>query len=203
MTEILEQVHRMDPIWIYAIILVITFGEHLFPPFPGDLLLIFGGYLSGVGQVHWLMVLLASYAGSITGFMTLYFIGRAVDRHIIQSRKVRWLPYVSIDKVERWFHRHGQVMILLNRFFLGVRSAIALFAGMARVDGVVAFTYASIGVAAWNALLVFSGKWLGGNWQEVQLLLHQYRRVLTIVVIAAVVMLVMRYLWTLLRKTSA
>jgi len=203
MTEILEQIHRMDPLWIYLIILVITFGENLFPPFPGDILLIFGGYLSGVGQVHWLILLLFAYAGSIVGFMALYVIGRAVDRHIIQSHKLRWLPYASIDKVERWFLRHGAVIILINRFLLGVRSAIAIFSGMARVDGVVAFTYASVSVVTWNALMVFSGKWLGGNWQEVQLLLHHYRRALTILVIAAAAMLLARYLWTLLRKTSA
>ena len=162
MNGILELVHQTDPIWIYIIVVLITFGENLFPPFPGDIILVFCGYLSGVGQVHWLILFLFAYVGSIVGFMTLHTIGRALDRHIVQTRRWRWLPYRSIDKVEQWFNHHGVVIILINRFLMGVRSAIAFFSGLAKIDRRITFIFASISVAFWNALLILSGEMAGG-----------------------------------------
>ena len=198
----LELIHNLDPIWIYAFVVLVTFGENVFPPFPGDVILIFCGYLSGIGQVYWLILLLLAYAGSIAGFMILHAIGRALDYHVIQSRKVRWLPYGSIEKVEQWFHRHGAIIILINRFLMGIRTAIALFSGMAKIDRKVTFIFASISLLIWNALLILSGKWLGENWQGVLSMLSQYRRVLTYVVVAAILFLLIRYFWIRLRKPS-
>jgi membrane protein DedA with SNARE-associated domain len=198
----LELIRNLDPIWIYAFAVLITFGENIFPPFPGDVILIFCGYLSGLGRVHWLILLVFAYCGSIVGFMILHSIGRALDYHVIQSRKLRWLPYGAIEKVEQWFHRHGTIIILINRFLMGVRSAIALFSGMARIDRRVTFIFASISLMLWNAILILSGKFLGDNWKVILSVLYHYRRVLTVVIIAALLVLLLRYLWILLRRLT-
>jgi membrane protein DedA with SNARE-associated domain len=199
---ILELIRSLDPIWIYAFVILVTFGENIFPPFPGDVILLFCGYLSSVGQVHWLILLVFAYLGSIIGFMILHTVGRALEYHVIQSRRLRWLPYGAIEKVERWFHHHGSIIILINRFLMGVRTAIALFSGMARIDRKVTFVLASISLMLWNAILILSGKWLGDNWQGILSVLSQYRRVLTVVVIAALLFFLIRYLWIMLRKPS-
>ena len=85
---------------------------------------------------------------------------------------------------------------------MGVRSAIAIFSGMAKINRRVAFVCASISITAWTALLVLSGKWLGENWQEVQRILAEYRRVLTVIVVITILVLLARYLWGLARKSS-
>ena len=190
MNGILELITNMDPIWIYLFIILISFGENIFPPFPGDVILLFSGYLSSVGRVSWVALLVFAYLGSIVGFMLLYVIGRALDQHLIQSRKWRWLPYKSIESVDRMFDRWGPLIIVINRFLMGVRSAIAVFSGLARVKPGVAVLCASISVATWNAILVLSGKWLGENWLMVQNVLLEYQRVL-IVIFAVVVVIIL------------
>ena len=202
MNGILELIHQLDPLWIYLFVVLVTFGENLFPPFPGDIILVFCGYLSGAGQVNWLMLFIVAYAGSIIGFMVLHELGRLLDRGIIQTQRWRWLPYGSIDKVERWFSRHGPFIIVINRFLMGVRSAIAIVSGMAKINRRVAFICASISIAVWTALLVLSGKWLGENWQEVQQILVEYRRVLTVIVIIGILVLLARYFWGLAHKST-
>ncbi len=194
MNGILELITNMDPVWIYFFILLITFGENLFPPFPGDIILLFCGYLSGAGRASWVALLVVAYLGSILGFMLLHVIGRALDQHLIQSRKWRWLPYKSIETVDRMFDRWGPFIIVINRFLMGVRSAIALFSGLARVKPDVAFLCASISIATWNALLVLSGKWLGENWQAVQQVLQQYQRAFIVIFVFVLVVLLGRAL---------
>ena len=186
MNGILELVHNLDPGWIYLLLVLITFGENIFPPFPGDVILLFCGYLSGIGRANWLILLVFAYVGSITGFMLLYAIGKGLDNHLIQSRKWRWLPYKSIDTIEGWFDRWGALIIVISRYLMGVRCAIALFSGMAEVNRGVTFLCATIGVLTWNAILVLSGKWLGDNWQAVQRLLSQYQRVVIVVILISV-----------------
>ncbi len=194
MNGILELITNMDPVWIYFFIILITLGENLFPPFPGDVILLFCGYLSGIGRANWVALLVFAYLGSIVGFMLLHVIGRALDQHLIQSRKWRWLPYKSIETVDRMFDRWGPFIIVFNRFLMGVRSAIAVFSGLARVKPGVAFLCASISVATWNAMLVLSGKWLGENWQAVQQVLQQYQRALIVLFVIIVVVLLGRAL---------
>ncbi len=88
------------------------------------------------------------------------------------------------------FDRWGPLIIVINRFLMGVRSAIAVFSGLARVKPGVAVLCASISVATWNAILVLSGKWLGENWLMVQNVLLEYQRVL-IVIFAVVVVIIL------------
>ena len=194
MNGILELITNMDPIWIYFFIILITFGENIFPPFPGDVILLFCGYLSGVGRTSWVALLVFAFLGSIVGFMLLHVIGRALDQHLIQSRKWRWLPYKSIETVDRMFDRWGPLIIVISRFLMGVRCVIAVFSGLARVKPGVAFLCASISVAIWNAILVLSGKWLGENWLMVQQLLLEYQRVLIIIFAIVVVVILGRAL---------
>jgi membrane protein DedA with SNARE-associated domain len=191
----------MDPIWIYFFIILITFVENVFPPIPGDVLLLFCGYLSGVGQTNWIALMVFAYIGSIVGYMLLHAIGRALDQHLIQSRKWRWLPYKSIETVDRLFDRWGPIIIIINRFLMGLRSAIAVFSGLARVKPGITFLCASISVLIWNAMLILSGKWLGENWQAVLHVLQQYQRVL-IIVIAVVVVAILGRAAVMKFKTS-
>lgn len=194
MNGVLELITNMDPIWIYLFVILITFVENVFPPIPGDVILLFCGYLSGVGRTNWIALMVFAYAGSIVGYMLLHAIGRALDQHLIQSRKWRWLPYKSIETVDRMFDRWGPIIIIINRFLMGLRSAIAVFSGLARVKPGVTFLCASISVAFWNAMLILSGKWLGENWQAVLQVLQQYQRVLLVIFAIIVVIILGRAL---------
>jgi len=200
MNWVLEFVYHLDLIWIYVFIAVICYIENVIPPIPGDILLVFCGYLSGTGHSNWIITFLFAFSGSIVGFMTLYIIGRFLDQEIIQSKKWRWLPYKSIDKIDSWFSRYSTIILITNRFLMGIRSAIAIISGIAKIDPGIVFLYASISIIIWNAGLILSGKWLGDNWKDVQPFLIHYQRILTILTIIVILAMIARYLWITLRK---
>src|SRR5438094_3744492 len=69
--------------------------EYLFPPFPGDLIVVFGAFL--VTRRSWpaLPVMLAVLVGSMVGFMIDYYAGRWLAR----SRR----PHPRLDAVVERF----------------------------------------------------------------------------------------------------
>jgi membrane protein DedA with SNARE-associated domain len=199
---VLKLVYHLDPIWIYVFVAIICYIENVIPPIPGDILLVFCGYLSGIGHSSWVITFLFAFVGSIIGFMTLHIIGRFLDDEIIQSRKWSWLPYKSIDKIDSWFRRYGIIILIINRFLMGIRSAISIVSGMAKIDFIVATLSASVSIIIWNAGLILSGKWLGDNWKAIQPFLIHYQRILTILTAIIILSMIARYLWKILRKTK-
>ena len=101
--------------------------------------------------------------------------------------------------MERWFHRYGVGLIAANRFFSGVRSAIALFSGIAQMQVMVTALAALISSMIWNALLISGGYYLGKNWQLVVTILKRYNQG---IVIVTVLSLVCYYLWKKKQKNG-
>jgi membrane protein DedA with SNARE-associated domain len=96
-----------------------------------------------------------------------------------------------ILQVERWFHSYGIGLIAANRFFSGIRSAIALFAGIAQMKFLVTTLAALVSSLVWNALLISGGYFLGKNWQLVLTILKRYNQS----VIILIVLFLFYYLW--------
>ena len=120
--------------YIYVLLLINAFVEYIFPPFPGDAIMVFGAYLVGIKKLNFTIVYLISTAGSLSGFLTLFFLGKYLGRDYFLRRDFRFFPKEMILRAEQWFHRYGIGLIAANRFLAGGRSAIALFAGIARMQ---------------------------------------------------------------------
>ena len=57
----------LPAVWAYATLLVIAYGENVVPPIPGDMVVVFGGYLAGVGQLNLARVLRGTTLGGARG----------------------------------------------------------------------------------------------------------------------------------------
>jgi membrane protein DedA with SNARE-associated domain len=104
----------------------------------------------------------------------------------------RFFSREMILRVERWFHRYGHGLIAANRFFSGVRSAIALFAGIAQMKLLATTLAALVSSMIWNALLISGGYFLGKNWQLVLTILKRYNQGVIIIILLS---LLCYYLW--------
>ena len=63
-TDLIDWMTAVTPFWAYALILLIAYVENVVPPIPGDLIVVFGGYLVGLGKLtFWGVVLLATVGG--------------------------------------------------------------------------------------------------------------------------------------------
>ncbi len=143
--------------------------ENLFPPIPSEFILPFAGFLVGRGELGFLPALVASTAGSLSGALILYALGRWGGRNLI-LRYGRFLRVkeADLDRAEGWFDKYDQWVVLFGRMVPGVRSVVSIPAGMLRMPFLQFVLLTTAGSAAWNALLLGAGWYLGENWQQIQ-----------------------------------
>ncbi len=167
----------LPPLWAYAALLAIAYGENLIPPVPGDVAVVFAGYLAGRGQLDLLIVVALAAVGGALGFMTVYTVGRRLGRAILDEGRLAWLPHGQVRKAEAWIRRWGYGVVLANRFLSGARSVISLSVGMARMDAAKTAACATLSAVVWVALIAYAGYAVGDNWTLVQSYLHTYGRI--------------------------
>ncbi len=162
--------------------------ENLFPPIPSEFILPFAGFLVGRGELGFLPALVASTAGSLSGALILYALGRWGGRSLI-LRYGRFLRVkeADLDRAEGWFDKYDQWVILFGRMVPGVRSVVSIPAGMLRTPFLQFVLLTTAGSAAWNALLLGAGWYLGENWQQIQGIVGSVSNFVLILVAVALV----------------
>ena len=162
--------------------------ENLFPPIPSELILPFAGFLVGRGELGFLPVLVASTAGSLFGALILYALGRWGGRKLI-LRYGRFLRVkeADLDRAEGWFDKYDEWVVLFGRMVPGVRSVVSIPAGMLGTPFVRFVLLTTAGSAAWNALLLGAGWYLGDNWREIADIVGSASNVVLVLVAVALV----------------
>jgi membrane protein DedA with SNARE-associated domain len=200
--KFIEKLGKMKPIWIYFIISFIAFIENVFPPFPSDAVVVFGGFLVGVGKVKYWILLLGSTIGSTLGFMLAYYIGVKCSTTKISSLKIRYVPVDALLKVGAWFSKYGYTLIVVNRFLAGTRAVVSFFAGLSGLPLLMTTVLSFLSALAWNALLLYGGTSLGKNWHLALEYIGRYSHAMLYVLITIAVIGIVVYLWKLNKKTA-
>ena len=152
----------------YAGLALLMVAETVFPPIPSEIVLPLAGYLVQKGDFEFVPALVASTAGSLVGAILLYEAARAGGRPFAQ----RFLTFAhqdpaKLETAEGWFRRRGAVMVLAGRCIPGVRSLIALPAGVLRMRRGEYIGLTLIGSTVWNGALLTAGYVLGAQWEKV------------------------------------
>ena len=197
--DLLELISTRGAIWFYVFLYASCVTEGLFPPFPGDMVILLSGFFASLGKLDFFLVFLFSSAGSLTGAMILYYLGKKRGRRIFSKGKILNLKF--LEKIEGWFKRYGDELILASRFLTGVRSAVALIAGVGNVRTRIMLAYSVVSIFLWNGVIIAGAAILGSNWQGLYKLLVIYNRiVLTLMGVAIIVGLI--YYFIRKRKTN-
>jgi len=185
---------------LYLLLGVSAFVENIFPPIPGDTITAFGAFLVGAHRLDFMGVYLSTTLGSLAGFMALFWIGNLLGRKFFLEKDYRLFSAESILKAELWFQKYGYFLILLNRFFPGIRSIISLAGGISKLGVFRVALLALISAAAWNLIWIAIGYSLGNNWELVKekmgAILFQYN--LSFLAVASLVILI--FLLRMIRK---
>lgn len=187
LTDLITWMESLPPSLMYLIILAIAYGENVVPPIPGDMIVVFGGYLAGKAALSLTGVIALSAIGGTAGFMTMFYLGRRLGGAIMQPDRFRWLPKDQIATGRRWLNRWGYGLIAVNRFLSGTRSVISLVAGMARMQTRPVFLASVFSSVIWCGLIAWLGFVVGDNWGVVGEYLAIYGRVVFWLVVAIVV----------------
>ncbi len=179
-----EYVASLTPFWFYAFLFASAYVENVFPPVPGDTVTIFAAYLAGRAHGSFTGVLVSTTLGSLAGFMTYYALGRLIPRDYFVRKNFRFLPASGFTTAWSWFQKYGYWVVLLNRFFSGVRSAISIVCGLYRLPWPRVLALAAIGCGLWNAALIYAGYAAGKNWQVVDRIVREYSTLMLVVLVA-------------------
>lgn len=174
-----------------------AFVENVFPPYPGDTVIVFGGYLLAKGYIRFLELFLAIYLGNILGASLMYYFGEHVLEIIKKVSRGKFLAdfdETKLDKTKIWFSRYGIWAVVFSRFSAGIRFFVAIVAGLVRMPfGGFLFAFI-VSTTLWNSLLVYGGYILGENWEKMLEILRLYNLVvLAILAVALAIWVFLRY----------
>jgi membrane protein DedA with SNARE-associated domain len=167
--------------------------EYLFPPFPGDMITVFGAFL--VARRGWSgpAVFGAVTLGSALGCMLDYSVGRWLGRteeRWTRGRLHRFRP--KIDLLVDKFARHGAVYLAINRFIPSLRGLFFLAAGMARLAWWKVLAFGMLSALLWNALLLTLGLTVGRSWERLHALVEEYALFASLALVVVVLIVLAR-----------
>jgi membrane protein DedA with SNARE-associated domain len=162
--------------------------ENLFPPIPSELILPLAGFYVGRGEFSFLPALLSSTAGSVGGALVLYGIARWGGRRVIlRFHALLRVDEADLGRLDEGFRRHGLFYVAGARLLPGLRSAVSVPAGIARMPLLPFFVLTTLGSAVWNAALIGAGVYLGANFDRVSDLIGPASAVILAVAATAIV----------------
>lgn len=160
--------HASSVALLYLLLFAASVGENLFPPLPGDMIMLLGAFFAGQDILSLWGVTLVTVAGSLSGYMLLYWIGSRLGHRV--HHKMSGTPFRSghIRSAGRYITRYGYPVVLVNRFFPVIRSVISLASGVYELEAKKVFVCALISVIGWNGVWIGGGYSLGHNWELLQ-----------------------------------
>jgi membrane-associated protein len=186
-----------------AVLFLATFVEHVFPPFPGDLLVVLGAWYAVHGQISWPATFAAVTLGAIAGAWVDYRIGAAIGRRL-EDRLERRNPALEakLERFEASYRRWGSWLLVANRFFPGVRAFLFLAAGAARIPLRRVLVLGGVSAALWNGLLLAVGALAAKNVDELVRLMERTTRLAWVAMGGVAVLGAAAWLWRRASKAA-
>ena len=183
----------------YAGVFVLMVLESATLPVPSEVILPVAGYLVFLGQLnYWVAVVVASI-GSLIGTLIDYFIGYYLGRAaILRYGRIVRLNEGHLKTTERWFAKHGEMIVLLARFVPLIRTLVAFPAGIAEMKMWKFISFSIIGIVIWDAILIYLGELFGQNYSSIVSTLSNAFNLVEI--LAVIIVVIVLFLW-LRRRT--
>jgi len=168
--------------YVYAAVVLISFIENIFPPFPSDVVVVFAGSLVALGEGSLLLTVALASGGSTLGFMTMYWIGDQTGDRILEKGKIKFISLDLVHRVESWFRKYGYWVVIANRFLAGTRAVVSFCAGVSEMKLLPTTTLSLVSAIVWNLILVKLGMTLGDNRREIGDYLSTYSKIVSILI---------------------
>jgi membrane-associated protein len=154
------------------------------------------------GDLSWPAVYVAVTAGAVFGAWVDHQAGVWLGARLEHSpMAARFLKPAQLARFEEAYRRWGFWLLILNRFFPGVRGFIFLAAGASGVPVRRALLLGGISAAVWNGLLLAVGALVTRNLDEMVTLMDRYAKLAGSAIAVALLALLVRALWTRRSRT--
>jgi membrane-associated protein len=197
--------HAVDGTGPYAPLVLFgaSFVEYVFPPFPGDSIVLLGAFYAVRGAISWPLAFAAVTAGAVAGAWLDWRVGAALAPCLEARAALRGpLDTERLARFEAAYRRWGGWLLLANRFLPGIRAFLFVAAGATAIPLPRVLVLGGISAAAWNALLLAVGGLLARNVEEMASFADRYTRALSIFLAAVALALAARLLARRRRRGS-
>lgn len=175
--SLLQELGHVPHLYLSALYALFGFGQILFPPFPGDVLLFFGGSIWPGNIVQDLLATLAAYwVGTTAGSLGAYEVGARFGTRIFSWRWMRRLfPERAQLAVARWLRSSGAVTIFGAKFITGMNVPMLVLSGAMGYERKKCYPIIVLTTVVHNVLLYSLGTLLGEKWTAVAGFLGKYQ----------------------------
>ena len=147
--------------WTYALVAALAFletGAFVGLIAPGETAVVLGGVVAAQGEVDFVAMLLLVWVAAALGDFASFLLGRRLGRRFLVTRGPRFgVTPPRLEKVERFFDRHGPKAILVGRFVGIVRAVAPFLAGSSGMRVRAFLPWSILGTAAWAATFTLVG----------------------------------------------
>ena len=182
----------------YPGIFLLMAMESSLVPVPSELVMPPAGYLAHQGLMNpWIAILAGTFgslAGAYANYYAAYYLGRPL---ILRYGKYVLIPPDKFQRIDQFFHRHGEISTFIGRLLPVIRHLISIPAGLSGMNHLRFSTYTLLGAFIWCSILTWIGYAIGRN----QELIMVYSRQAVIWAVAGSCLLVVAYVWLQRRKT--
>jgi membrane protein DedA with SNARE-associated domain len=187
-----------------AVLFFATSIEYVFPPFPGDVLLVLAAWYASHGAISWPATFLWVTAGALTGAWINYRIGAWIAPRVNRRAAEGGHPFSEkLARFEVSYRRWGGWLLVFNRFLPGIRAFLFVAAGASGIPLRRVLLLGGISACVWNALVLSAGAFLARNVDELVHLFKTYTHVAWGLLGAAALVLAVRAIVRRVRRTGA
>jgi membrane protein DedA with SNARE-associated domain len=185
----------------YVAIVLGILLENFGMPTPGETLLVFGGIAASRGTLDIRILLPLCALAAIVGNQIGFQIGRTGGHHLLVRYGNRvGITHDRLNKVEAFFDRHGEAVLIFARFVVGLRQFSGIVAGMLEMQPARFLLFNMIGAVLWVGFWGMLAFWLGKRVLE---FMDELWPLVIAVVALAILAAVAHYFWRRWRARQA
>ena len=190
MTEFEHLLGLLEP-WVQeygvAAVFLILMLESFGMPLPGESLLIVASIVAGRGDLSFVALFFAAWAGAVVGDSIGYLIGRKLGGSLLRHYGGKiGLTSERLATVEAAFARWGPLAVAFARFFNVLRQLNGVVAGSLKMPWRKFLLFNALGGAAWVLAWTVVGYYIGLHGAGIAALMHKVGYAGAIVALAAV-----------------
>ncbi|MDH4262112.1 MAG: DedA family protein [Spirochaetia bacterium] len=183
--------------WYWLFLFVSVFIENIFPPYPGDTVVVFAGYIAGMGHLKFSHLLISIISGNLLSATVMYYFGLEImefmSNRLKNEKLIKIFSRKGLESTHKWFERYGFWAVVFSRFSAGIRFFVAIIAGMVRMHISIFLFAFLIATILWNSILVYGGYVLGKNWNQLLKYIQLYSGLVAVIIITVLAIFSIQY----------
>lgn len=185
---IMQLMEALKGLSYFGIMLALTF-EFV----PAELVLPLAGYWVYEGELLLYGAILAGSIGGVLGPLTLYALGRYGGRPmVLKFGKYFFVTEEHMDKSDQFFKRYGGSVAFFGRFAPGVRTAVSIPCGVAKMNIWKFIIYTYMAMLPITAIYVYLGYRLGTQWEMAGELMGKYANYMLLPLALIIILMILK-----------